>query len=512
MNKHTAPNILLPIISIIPVIALTGALVLHEQRVYARPHQVYARSFMATRPIYQHMSTQQSLWHSIIYNKRAPDKGTKLDNHTENRKGSAFRVLNIIGQSIPMHKTAHYFLPPCIDRVLVAGDNTPPDVQCKRAIRAEWLGLDHDFQGSFTITPKEQQYAFSLEYNQDFGTWLDFPLLKDYWISITVPVVAVYHSLNFKEHVLSNTHRSGDLYQAFNNRDWQFAKLTECSHVIRPTEIRVRIGNALVSHDYFQFAYNTIFIAPMGNKQNARELFPAIAGNNQHFAFGAAIFFQFPLNSDTSEYGICFFANLESIFNIRNTQLRTFDLKDKPWSRYLLFNQRCGTANELPGPQKIPGVNILTREVLIRPYGVFDFSMGLRYISPLLEAEFGYSIWGKSNEKAELKRPWYHPCQYEGIFGIAGEKENTTASNSTIAQRAPDDNNAFVPIDMIFDINTQSGESGSALNHKVHGSIGLQRDHKNATIFFVSGAYIDIPQKNGALRTWGIWISYGASF
>lgn len=469
----------------------------------ARPHQRYARSFMATRPAYQHMSTQQSLWHDIIYNKTGP-------------VGGAFRVIGFAQNSIPMHKTSHYFLPPCTDRVFVAGDKTPEDVQCSRNIRAEWIGLSDEFRGSFTIKPKETQYGFSLEYNQNFKTLFDFDFLENYWLSIAIPMVAVHHSMNLQQSLLNapeqnNSDAPRTIAQAFEQPSWCYAKIGGSTKSIRPAEIRINIGSCLISKDYFQFAYNTIFVAPTGNKQNARQIFQAIAGNNQHFAFGGAIFFQFPLNRCTDEYGICFFTNLESIFNIRNTQYRTMDLQGKPWSRYLLFNQKCGTPNNgLAGAQHIPGVNILTHKVLVRPYGVFDFSMGWRYITDTVEAEFGYNIWGKSNEKVELKRPWFHPCEYEGIFGIAGDGYNTTASNSTITQQAPNDDE-FTAI-TIFDLDPQSAESGSALNHKVHLSLGTRRDYCTSTLFTSLGGFIDIPQKNAALRAWGAWITLGASF
>ncbi|MCX5925471.1 MAG: hypothetical protein NT124_04245 [Candidatus Dependentiae bacterium] len=491
------------------VIAALG-LAISNGTLQANPHQIYARSFMAPRPVYEHLSTQQSLWHDIVYNKTGPIKG-------------AFRAIGFAQQSIAMDKTAHYFLPPCTQWVHVAGDSEsiPEPIRCARNIRAEWLGLSDDFVGSFTITPKEKQYGFSVEYNQNLSTFFDLDLLKSYWVSIAIPFVAAYRSLQLQQHLINAPKpiRSGqpaDIYEAFQQPSWCYAKIGCETKSVRPAEIRLTIGSSLVSEDYFQFAYNTIFIAPTGNKQNGHELFQAIAGNNQHFAFGGAIFSQFPLNRNTDCYGFCFFANLETIFNIRNTQHRTLDLRGKPWSRYMLFNQKCGFPNMLQGQQHIPGVNVLTHKVVVRPYGVFDFSTGWRLSTPTIEGEIGYNVWGRSNERVLLKTPWNHLCEYQGIYGIAGTGPNTTASESTIAQQAPNDLDAngfetFTPIDL-YDIEPQSAESGSVINQKIHVSLGTRHESKNITSFIGGGTYIDIPQKNTSLLAWGAWFTCGASF
>ena len=164
---------------------------------------------------------------------------------------------------------------------------------------------------------------------------------------------------------------------------------------------------------------------------------------------------------------------------------------------------------------KIPGVNILTRRAVVRPYGVFDFSTGWRFKTKNIEAEFGYNIWGKSNERVKLRSPLNHPCECFGEFGIAGRSFNTTASKSTISMRAEndtlEDNPTFISI-KDTDIDLLSAASGSVLNHKVHVAFGGFIHGKNAAGFFGGGASIDMPQKNTSLRVWSVWATCGASF
>lgn len=495
--KKRVFNLIFLLISLVTVTSLITTLQAEPlELVPAAPQKEFGRSFMNTRPGYQHLCMQQSLWHDIIYNKNGVI-------------GGSFQVTPFFQQSIPTKKNAEYFLPACCGTITIAGDANSIEITDFRNVRAEWLGLPAGFLGAMKITPKQRQYGATIEYNQDIGTLLDIDMLKSYWIAFTMPVVAVENSLNLEQFIQNAPANPGgpqDIKQAFRQPAWHYAKIKGPTKLVRPAEIRLSLGSALYSEDFFQFAYNSFFIAPLGNKQNARQVFQAIAGNNAHCGIGGAIFFQFPLNQDTTDYAICFFANLESIFNIRNHQWRTFDLLGKPWSRYMLYNELNGSSN-------IPGVNILTRRALVRPYGVFDFSMGWRFKTDNLEAEIGYNVWGHTEEKVKLHQRLNDPCQcFFKEFGIAGSGPNITASASNITRLEPDDVEFIQVKDT--DIDPHSAANGSAINHKIHVALGgFAKDTNTSTVgFFGAGAFVDIIQRNRPLQNWGFWLKGGASF
>jgi hypothetical protein len=458
------------------------------------PQKEFGRSFMNTRPGYQHLDVQQFLWHDVIYNKNG-------------KIGGAVQVTPFYQQSIPLKKNAEYFLPACCGTISIAGDANALDIVNFRNVRAEWLGLPSGFLGTMSITPKERQYGASIEYSQDLGTLFDLDLLKSYWLDICMPIVVTDHSLNLEQNVVNAPANPGgpeNIVQAFKQPAWCYARIDGSTKEVRLAQIKLSAGSALYSEDYFQFAYSSFLIIPLGNKQNARDVFQAIAGNNAHSGIGGSIFFQFPLNQDTTQYAICFFTNLDSTFNIRNHQWRTFDLIDKPWSRYMLYNEFNGSTN-------IPGVNILTRRALVRPYGVFDFSMGWRFNTDHIEAEIGYSIWGHSEETVKLHQTLDDPCQcYYKEFGIAGSAPNITSTDSTINRQALDDL-VFISV-KDTDLDPHSAANGSAVNHKIHFSLGGFSKTVTTVCFFGGGAYIDFPQRNRPLQVWGVWVKGGASF
>ncbi len=463
--------------------------------IIADPQEVFSRSFMFTRPLSSHLSTHQALWHDIIYNKKGPIFG-------------AAHFIAMYQQSISLEKTARYFLPNCKNELLVSGDNNTAD-RFKRDVRAEWLGLDSSFKGNLLLKPEQQQAGFLIEYNQDLKK-LGLSLFEQTWLSISIPVLLVENNLNLTQTEVSpGATFPHDIIEAFNQPRWAFSKIDGKRTRINTAEVKFTLGTHLISDGYYQMAYNSFLSIPAGNGQNPKYIFDPVVGNNRHIGLGAAIFYQFPLNRDLSNVAFCFFTNLEGTFFIRNKQFRTFDLKDKPWSRFLLFNEENGRQN-------IPGVNVLTLESVVRPYGIFDFSMGWRLKTEWLEAEIGYNLWGKSNEIVELRSPLDHPCQCFNNCGIAGDAPNTTASESTISQRAANDvddkdNPVFIPI-RENNIDLDSAEGGSIQNHKVHFSFGATHHSESADGIWGAGAFIDMPKKNSTPRTWGAWVKFGATF
>jgi hypothetical protein len=476
--------------------------------ILADPQEVFGRSFMYTRPAYYHLATHQALWHDIAYNKRGPQYG-------------ALQLIAFYMQSIDLKKSARYFLPACQNELLVSGDQNTED-QKIRDVRAEWLNLDSNFRGFMSINPEQRKFGFSIEYNQDLKQVINSDLFRHHWISIEVPVVGVENNLNLTQNnARTSTNSPKNIIEAFNQREWRYSKIDGQRNKVRLAEIRFCIGSSLVSEDYFQMAYKSILVAPAGNKQNPEFMFDPVVGNNHHPGVGGAIFFQFPLNRDTTKQAICFFANLEALLLIRNKQFRTFDLKDKPWSRFMLYNLAdCSASN-------VPGVNLLTLESIVRPFGTVDCSLGWRYKSEWIEAEVGYNIWGRGDERVKLRSAFNNPCQCDA-FGIAGSQPGRSASKSTIKQQSDDDQeiqtvgivngveqkgfvNVFVPIKE-SDIDLRSGSAESALQHKVHFSFGAIHKSDRADGLLGGGIFVGIPQKNSTLKMWGAWVKLGASF
>ena len=65
---------------------------------------------------------------------------------------------------------------------------------------------------------------------------------------------------------------------------------------------------------------------------------------------------------------------------------RTFDLKGKPYSRYMLFFDK-GT-NSL-----VPGINVLTKDCNVKPHNYVNVITGIRFKYYKAVGEIGYELW-----------------------------------------------------------------------------------------------------------------------
>jgi len=468
------------------------------------------QSFMFTRPASQNVAMQQSLWHDIIYNK-------------PNRAGGSFQVCGFYHQSRPDDSIARYFLINHKNSLLVAGDGVGAIDVAERDVRAEWLNLPTNFIGAMSADPYQRQAGVFIEYNQDLS-FINLPFFENYWISVCIPFITVLNSLNISQSGVKNTGTSPqpqDIIEAFNQPAWLFSKWPDCKSASGLAEICLRFGKAYMNEDFYQIAYYSLFRIPGHEGQNPTFLFDPIVGNNGHWGFGAGVNFQVVINNDTSNYAFCWFLNIENTFFIRSEECRTFDLRDKPWSRYMLFT-RQGVNNAPPQfDQIVPGVNILTRQVKVHPYNMADISSGFRYKSNMLEAEIGYNLWLHGREKLEL-----HTRATKDVYGILGTAPGLTASASTIDTLAPNDTIVnpdpaappglipnFVPIND-SEIDLHSGASHTGFVHKVHLAVGAEHKGRRYDYFVGVGCFFEIPHDsdNTALKTVGIWAKAGASF
>jgi len=374
--------------------------------------------------------------------------------------------------------------------------------------------LPSDFIGKFSLEAEQSQWMIDLEFNHNIGDFLNFSVLKGYWLSVELPIVSMTNNLRLCQNIIQPgtpaVNQPTDIIQAFNQPTWEFGKIAGPRSKLELAALKIRMGKAWMNKDngHNQITYYTGIILPTSGKQNPEFLFDPVTGLCGHVGINAGVTFNILLNRDIERYAFCLFANLDDIFFVRNDQCRTFGLIDVPTlnpkylTRFIGFNkQNC------PAEFNVPGVNVLTQEVRVKPFSHFDFSTGFRLtIKEWFEAEFGFDIWGHTQEELQIKFPQFFNL---GLYGVAGSDAQHTASRSTIAQQA-DDDAVFTPL-QISDLDFMSASNGSALVYKAHGSIGMQHKGKIDT-FVVGGFCLDFPQKNAALKTWNVWAKMGTSF
>ena len=344
---------------------------------------------------------RKSGWHNMIHNR-----------HGENL--SAIQVIGFYQGSIPYERNARYFLFDYRSCLSVKGDSRPDYKD--RDVRAEWVGLPADFSGGLSICPKQRQAGFLFEYNQKLSKFFDHSFLKHFWLSITVPFVSVENDIQLRQYDIQNPGNGingpRDILEAFDQQGWCFGKIGPAQSRFSASYVKLMLGGTYMSEDNFQISYYSHFILACAKADCGKYLFAPVVGTNGHHGMGAGVNFQFPVNRKNDRYDFCLFADLEHYFLFHQTIYRTFDLKCKPWSRFMPFNQ----INRGPN-LNIPGVNILTRKVRVRTYSVVDMAFGFRFKMKELEVEAGYGIWGRGDGRLQQSGVIQFDCPFPEIYG-----------------------------------------------------------------------------------------------
>ncbi|MGE0206788.1 MAG: hypothetical protein AB7R69_02960 [Candidatus Babeliales bacterium] len=460
----------------------------------------YSQSFMFTRPIYQNIAAQNAaFWHDAVYNKQ----GCEL---------VSVQSMPLYQHSLHSKATTRYFLFNGKTALTVKGDAVVQNNN-ERDVRAEWINLPATFNGIFSLEPRQRQAGLWLEVNQDVKKFSDHTFLQAIWVALALPLQYVENKINPRQELLSlkTEQFPATIIQALNAPNLIYGKINPQAHrKFSIPEIYLKIGNSYLQHHGFQLGFYGGAILATTGKQNPAYMFDSFLGHNKHFGFLCGMNAQLPFNTDTHAKIIALIVSIENQFFLRNFQRRTFDLRFKPWSRYLLLNKNDGVMN-------IPATTILTPKCKVQPFNFFDLTAGIRVQVACAELACGYNLWGHGDEQIELAQPFIP--EY-GIAGdgtlVPGTNIGATASASTINAQAAIDRDAqgdptFVPLHD-YDLDFDSAAARKALAHRVFFTLGARADYKTVEFFGGFGMYVELPHNNSALRTWGIWAKGGGSF
>lgn len=458
-----------------------------------------SQSFMFTRPIFRNIAAQTAnFWHDAVYDK----PGCSL---------SSIQVIPMYQHSINSQATGKYFLLNHRDTIVIKGDGAVQNPN-ERDVRAEWIGLPSNFVGTLSLTPQQRQYGIWIEFNQDVKKFLCNEFFTSIWVGFAMPFQYVQNNLDPRQFLVTGTSAlfPHDILQAFNQSTQRYGKISDKKLSRKSiSQVQLKLGTTFMNRDGFQLGMYSCALFPTYGHQNPEFMFDPFLGHNRHFGFGTGVNVQIPLNDDTDCKLISFIFNIENLYFFGNDQRRTLDLQFKPWSRYLLLNKNDGTKN-------IPAVNVLTRKVRIKPYNFVDLNAGLRVQIGCIEAEAGYNLWAHGDEKIRLKKPFPREYGIAGDGALVGTTNiGATASQSTIAERATNDldagNPTFIPINE-WDLDLRSGAARAAVVHRAHVALGFVHEECTFAWFIGFGGFGEIPQKNTALKNWGIWGKVGGTF
>lgn len=208
-----------------------------------------------------------------------------------------------------------------------------------------------------------------------------------------------------------------------------------CSHDNKKTRLSdtiIRVGRDFVLCDNGCLSPYVRLSAPTGNKPNGIWLFEAIVGNGGHWGLGAGTQAQYCIwQHESCDYALYAYADTYAQHLFTTQQKRSFDLKNKSNSRYMLA-QRLSTERQNP---QLSGASDAGVEFANEYTSVSNLTYGCVNVSAAIEGEItarltghsnswqvslGYNFWARSHEKIAYKQL---PCQLTCPWALKGDAQ-----------------------------------------------------------------------------------------
>lgn len=407
----------------------------------------------------------------------------------------------------------------------------------------EYTGADlAGFSSVIQFQPQQTVAGVGFNYRQYVGR--NACCERKWWIDIAFPIEYVRNNMNLTESEPVTVGTPGDgpanMVEAFTGvkNGWLFGKIDGSQHKWGVGFIELKLGYDFWREECNCNHFNGYYglILPTGNKAKGEYVFEPIVGNNQHFGFmtGGSFGYQF---WNCGQRSLSWQMEWNSRYLVSNTQVRSFDLKNRPWSRYMLVYANLADATTILDPEKdpvlTPGINVFTRKVRVEPHFQHSLNSALVYNSCNFTAELGWNWWAKQNETVKLKDAW--------IPGPAVANLNNT--NATTNQATSDPNVFIQQVNFLSnigtnnngvcdggddvlqpqraygnatviqatDLNLQSAATPAQLTHTIYGNVGYNFNTCNYPTWVGLGGSYEFSARNNALSRWLVWGKFGVS-
>lgn len=340
------------------------------------------------------------------------------------------------------------------DRTLKIQGSTVTD-RDDNALLADYFYLAPDFSSEVTLTPRIQNFLVDVNYYlgldhwlEGLYIWLQAPLTWTKWdlhVCETVKetgtqgYAAGYFTPNeldrselldkFTDYAQGNSPGTIEQTVTANDEDFEIifnplhcAKFPACNKSKTTiSELRLALGwNFFLEEDY-HFGINAQASIPTGNEVKPEYLFAPQNGNDDHWELGIGLNGHYTFwRSEEENRSLSLYVNADISHMFKKHQARTFDLRKKPLSRYMLA-EKLGVPVEkglmgdigvstLVAPsaqfknEYTPVANLTTVDVIVQIPVQADFVAMLNYThNEKWNCDIGYNLWARTCERICFK-------------------------------------------------------------------------------------------------------------
>jgi len=472
--------------------------------------KITSKSFLSVRPFFEAASPAKV---ALI---RKEMQELRCNN------GSLFQAVPFGGKTLKAERLAWYFGPSCKRVLTVAEDAAQnPDILANQLNIYTQNGT---FESKFCLSPEQQFAGVGLNYRTHFGYG---DQNKGFFIDITLPIYHVRNRMHLEEVVLNNG--GGPLTPdvvdsvraAFKQSSWCFGRINDCDDVSYTglSEIDAQIGYGWGREQAFMHSYIGVLI-PTGNRVKGRKVFePIIGWNHQvgaHFgsSFGIRIW-----HDECKDRSIWYEMAIDSRYLFENRQIRSFDVKNKPWSRYMMVYANQAQAQQAMalcdgGDMQAgmllgtPGINIFTQPVKVT--GRFQRTYNTAFAIDLSQwtLEGGYNFYCRDEECVKLACPWSELTDGPAFKSLLGcgqtddvQQIGDNFNNNNVTAFANYADNIITE----DDLDLSSAEAPCMLSNRLYGSVGYSCDTHYCRVLFGLGGSYEFSGDNTGINRWGAW-------
>jgi hypothetical protein len=479
----------------------------------------------------------------------------------ENGWGGAFQAVFFGSRTTDSDALARYFFPDGQES-LIAAEDAPVAGGAGFAVKKNLLAQDFNvftvngnFESTIRIEPQQSVIGLGLHVRQSF--WKNHERGRGFWISVSAPIEHVKNTMNFCEFVTSdgggadetaNDVVVANMTEAFQQEDWKFGKIVAgCS--MKKTglgDIEAKIGYEWLQHEPAHMESYFGLVIPTGNKNEGKYVFEPIIGRGKYFGvmFGSCLGLEI-WDSEDGEKNVRYeLANHTELLFKRN-QTRSFDLKNRPWSRYLPVysnQEEAQDAADLVGinpdfamNNSTPGINVFTQCVKVTPGLTHDINTAFIFSYRRFQAEIGYNFLAKRAENVELECSWKTGPALKHFLG-AGQTnpirtingspyyEQLVSSITLPATIPPTPGVLLIPVPVApesyelslikeEDLDLNSAATPAIFANTLYGTLGFHLREREYPLFGnLGGSYTFSKNNDASPRRWVIWVKMGVSY
>ena len=473
----------------------------------------------------------------------------------EDGNGGSLQLTLFGGRSTKPGKLASYFTPDCKTCLRANSENTDGTTdliaQHFNVNLQEQDGQETLFSSRISFCPRVKTIGLGIVYRHNLHQLLSDcydPEERHAWFEISTPLTRIETTMGLSERITTSQTLEAEKVEeldqtfyssmkaAFNQNAWCYGKINgccECSET-RLADITVMLGYETVKCDCCLIESYIGFLAPTGNRRCGHYVLEPIVGHAKHWGFVKGTNIIGKLWEDCEQERLLQVAmTIHGQYLFKKEEIRSFDLKNKPWSRYMEVYKNEAQAQEALNLQEsseeaaallsTPGINVFTKCLCVRPKLSITSNTAFIYSGKRFKGEAGYNFYAKQSECVEL-------CGWkQGPALKAARGQGKTNGLRTINIDRDESERDIKPCHDAFDttepfaryecnvikacdIDLESATHPYFFSHTFYGSIGARWDDKKYPMYIDFGGSYEYGCENMVLNRWTAWAKLGASF